>query len=179
MPCRQRLGELRDYTVTFQTENGEALTLQRECYHRGDAAAVLPFNRRRGTVLLVRQLRLGALLGGDNPFILEAPAGGLDGESPERCAEKEAMEETGCRIFNLQAVAQLYAMPAAATEKVYLFLADYDEHPRKTAGLAEEGEFIDVVELTVNEALDMIASNTIIDMKTVVLLQTLALREKS
>ncbi len=89
------------------------------------------------------------------------------------------MEETGCRIFNLQAVAQLYAMPAAATEKVYLFLADYDEHPRKTAGLAEEGEFIDVVELTVNEALDMIASNTIIDMKTVVLLQTLALREKS
>ncbi len=104
-------GELRDYEVAFETQDGQDVRMQRECYHRGNAAAVLPFNRERGTVVLVRQLRLGTLLSGDDPYVLEAAAGALDGEDPALCAEREALEETGCRIFNLELVAQAYAMP--------------------------------------------------------------------
>ncbi|SIQ58710.1 GDP-mannose pyrophosphatase NudK [Rhizobium sp. RU20A] len=169
-------GELRDYTVAYRTSEGQDVEIRRECYHRGHAAAVLPYHLEKKTVVLVRQMRIGAFLSGDDAFLLEAAAGGLDGQEPAACAKREALEETGCRVFNLEKIADVYAMPAAVTEKVHLFLGEYDNEPRKTAGLAEEHEFIEVVELPLRDALDMIKTGQIIDMKTIILLQSLALK---
>ncbi len=64
------------------------------------------------------------------------------------------------------------------TEKVFLFLAEYHDSPQATAGLADEGEFIEVVQLSLSDAFSMIEVGTIIDMKTIILLQSLAMRQK-
>ena len=58
-------------------------------------------------------------------------------------------------------------------ERVACFLADYDSAAPRTkgGGVAEEGEDIEVLEMTLDEALAMLASGAIIDAKTIILLQ--------
>ena len=75
---------------------------------------MLPYDAKRGTVLLVKQFRLPAYLvdGGDG-FLIEACAGLLDGDDPAVCAKREAEEELGFRITNLRHMATTY-MPRRA-----------------------------------------------------------------
>jgi hypothetical protein len=63
--------------------------------------------------------------------------------------------------------------PGSVTEKLHFFVAEYDPSMRvgDGGGVAEEGEEIDVLEPTVDEAMAMISSGTIVDAKTIMLLQ--------
>lgn len=155
-------------------------TIQRhafEVYDHGSAAAMLLVDPERDTVLLIRQFRLGVHVNGDPAFLLEACAGLLDGGTPEACARREAEEETGYRPRNVRHVLDAYMSPGSLTEKVSCFIGDYSEADRVApgGGLAEEGEDIELVEIGVSAALTMIRDGLIIDAKTVMLLQHLAL----
>lgn len=155
-------------------------TIQRhafEVYDHGSAAAMLLVDPERDTVLLIRQFRLGVHVNGDPAFLLEACAGLLDGDTPEACARREAEEETGYRPRNVRHVLDAYMSPGSLTEKVSCFIGDYSEADRVApgGGLAEEGEDIELVEIGVSAALTMIRAGLIIDAKTVMLLQHLAL----
>lgn len=162
--------------VTFDQpgRDGSPEVLEREVYHPGPGAAVLPINRARGTVLLVRQLRIPAFVNGDGPMLVEACAGMIDeGDAPEDTVRKEAEQEMGYRIRAVRKVLELYMSPGASTEKLHLFVAEYGPEDRTGVGggLPDEGESIDVLEVPLDRAWAMVEAGEIMDAKTVLLLQ--------
>ncbi len=170
-----RLSKLR---FAFRRRDGSTQTLEREVYRNGRGAAVLPFDPRRGMVLLTCQFRIAAHVNGDPAWLIEACAGVVEQDrSPEDTARREAEQETGCRLHALREVFVLYASPGACAEKLHLFLAEYGPEDRqgRGGGLREEGEEIDLIEIPLEEAWAMVRRGDIVDAKTVLLLQHLLL----
>jgi nudix-type nucleoside diphosphatase (YffH/AdpP family) len=145
---------------------------EREVYDAASGAAVLLYNRERRTVVLTRQFRLGARLNGSDGFLLEAAAGVLDGAAPAERVMAEAREETGYEIDRVDPVLQLFVSPGSMTERIHLFVAEYDPSRRcgDGGGKPEEGEDIEVVEMDFDDALALIETGGIVDAKTVLLL---------
>ncbi|KOF13392.1 hypothetical protein AC244_31285 [Ensifer adhaerens] len=169
-------GTLTEYKFQFSKISGELAEISREVYDRGNAAAVLLHNPDSDMVILVRQFRPPAMVNGSNPFLLEVCAGVLEGDDPETCARKEALEEAGVIVNDLRFVASAYGLPASVTEVLSLFIGTYDDSARRPGGgLPDEGEDIEVIELPFQTAFQMILSGEIIDMKTILLLQHLML----
>jgi nudix-type nucleoside diphosphatase (YffH/AdpP family) len=111
-------------------------------------------------------------------MLVEACAGLLDGEDPETCIRKETEEETGYRLGRVEFVFAAYMSPGSVTEKLHCFVAPYDPSSRAHTGggVAADGEEIEVLELPLQEALEMIDTGAIIDGKTIALLYYAALR---
>lgn len=165
---------LRKYTLAYRRRDGTCRTLVREVYCAGPSAAVLPVDPHRGTVLLTRQYRLPAQVNGDPPWLIEACAGKVEpGEDPAETVRREAEQEIGYRLRDLSQVFALYMSPGCLTEKLHLFLAEYDPADRcgPGGGAPEEGEEIECLELPLGHAWAMVESGGILDAKTVLLLQ--------
>jgi nudix-type nucleoside diphosphatase (YffH/AdpP family) len=175
-PLSRGWAKLDRYTLRYRRRDGREDRLIREVHDHGHGAAVLPYDPARGTVLLVRQFRLPAHLTGQDGFLIEACAGLLDGNDPETCARREAEEELGVRISRLRPQGAVFLSPGAVTEQVSLFLADYDQAARLSAGGGEphEGEDIEVLEIPFTEMLCMIKDGRIQDAKTILLCLYLA-----
>jgi nudix-type nucleoside diphosphatase (YffH/AdpP family) len=169
---------LRRATFDWRRSDGQWQTQMRESYDQGDGVAVLPFDRARNMVLLIRQFRWPPFEVGYRKLLIEAIAGKLDGDQPADGALREAMEEAGVALSGLDLVFHCFTSPGAVTERLYLFVANYDSTAPRAAGggHAHEGEDIDVLEVTLDRALAMIADGDIIDAKTIMLLQHLALK---
>jgi nudix-type nucleoside diphosphatase (YffH/AdpP family) len=166
--------KLEKVTFDQRRKGGSSETLQREVYWNGPGAAVLPIDRSRNTVLLVRQLRIPAHLNGDGPMLVEVCAGMVEeGDDPAETVRKEAEQEMGFQLRSLRKVFQLYMSPGASAEKLHLFVADYAPGDRVSngGGLAGEGEQIELLEVPLAQAWDMVEAGQIIDAKTVLLLQ--------
>ena len=169
---------LRKVTCSLRRRDGQWQTLTREAYDRGNGAALLLFDPHRSTVVLTRQFRLPAFLNGcADGLLVEACAGLLDGDDPETCIRREAEEETGYRERQPRKVFEAYMSPGSVTEKLHFFIAEYEPQDRVRAGggLVNEGEDIEVIEMPLVDALAGIASGTIQDGKTIMLLQHVAL----
>ncbi len=164
---------LSRYTVDYTGSNGSTDRIYREIYHRTPAATILLYDRARDTVVLVRQFRLPLQLHGEPAWILETPAGLLDGDDPEPAIRREAMEETGYRVHNVRYLFKAYSSPGSVTEVVHFFAAVIDTTDRVSSGggLSEEHEDIEVVEIHLDQAMAMIGTGEIIDFKTIILLQ--------
>jgi nudix-type nucleoside diphosphatase (YffH/AdpP family) len=171
-------GTLKSTTLQWRRDDGTWQTQTRETYDRGQAAALLPYNRAQRTVILVRQFRYPAFMAGEDDLLIEAAAGLLDDISPEERIRLEAEEETGYRLHDVHKIFDAFMSPGALTEKIHFFVAEYEPHMRVSAGggLADEGEEIEVLELGLDEALAMISDGRIVDAKTIMLLQHAALR---
>ncbi|HHY49508.1 MAG TPA: NUDIX domain-containing protein, partial [Alphaproteobacteria bacterium] len=85
-------GRLTRYNIEYQRGDGTWQHQAREVYDRGNAAAVLLCDPPRGTVVLTRQFRFPVHLNGDDPGLIEVCAGLLEGDDPETCARREAVE---------------------------------------------------------------------------------------
>jgi len=171
-------GRFDNYEVTHGRRDGSAQTVLREVYDHGSAAAVLLHAPETDTVILTRQFRLPPHLNGDPAWLIEVPAGLLDGEAPEIAARREALEETGYAGEDLVLLCNAYISPGAVTEKCACFIGRYTpgQQAHSGGGLDHEGEDIEVLELGFAQAYGMIASGEITDAKTILLLQGLALQ---
>ncbi len=177
-------GLVKNTTIELQRRNGEWQRQVRETYDRGDGAGILLYNRAQRTVILTRQFRFPVFAHGepgthgDPGWLIEVVAGKLDGDHPVTTAKKEAEEESGYRVHDVELVLSAYMSPGSVTEKLSLFLAEYDADSKVSAGggLADEGEDIEVLELGIDEALAMIATGEIADAKTIMLLQHVRLK---
>ena len=171
-------GTLKRYEIDYRFADGSSQRLMREVYDRGNAAVILLVDPERETVILTRQFRFPVHLCGDDPALIEACAGLLDGLTPEACARKEAEEETGYRVGAAIHLFDSYMSPGSVTEKLSFFIGSYDPRSRISAGggLAHEGEEIEVLELPLKAAIEMVARGEIIDAKTIMLLQYAALQ---
>ena len=168
---------LTRHTIDYQRTDGTWQTLVREIHDHGNAAAILPVDWRRRTVLLVRQFRLPVHLSGEDGFLIEAIAGLLDGDAPEICAAREAEEEAGVNVSNITHAFTAFTSPGCITERTDFFLAEYDgaEARGTGGGLAHEGEDIEVLELSLDDVLKMIGTGAIRDIKAILLVQHAAL----
>jgi nudix-type nucleoside diphosphatase (YffH/AdpP family) len=168
---------LQKTTFDYRRNDGSWQRQTRETYDRGHGATILLYNRERRTVVLVRQFRFPTYGNGHDGFLIETAAGLLDQASPEERIKAEVEEETGYRVGEVRKVFEAFMSPGSVTERLYFFVAEYDPASRAGAGggLAEEGEDIEVLELTMEQALRMMASGEIADGKTIMLLQYAAL----
>jgi nudix-type nucleoside diphosphatase (YffH/AdpP family) len=170
---------LRKATFEQRQPDGSWRPEMRETYDRGNGVTALVHDPVRDTVLLVRQYRAPAHLN-DHPdgMLLELPAGLIDaGEDATEAIRRELIEEIGHDIADLTKLWTLYMSPGSVTEHVTFFSGIYGDHTRVSdgGGAAHEHEQLNVVELPVAEAMAMIADGRIVDAKTVVALQHLAL----
>jgi len=173
-------GRLTRVTLDYRRADGRVQRLVRENYDHGNAAAILLVDPARSSVLLVRQFRYPVLANADPAFLLEACAGLLDDDNPLTCASREAIEETGHAPRNIRRICDIYPSPGSLQEKVTLFIGDYNAETRQATGggLFHEGEDIELVELPLDNALAMIGTGEIVDAKTIILLQHLALERR-
>ena len=158
----------------YQLKNGNWQNQLRECYDRGDGAAILLYNSIKKTVILTKQFRMPSYLNGNSDgMMIEVCAGLLDADDPVTCIKKEAEEETGYQIKNPVKLFEIYSTPGAVTEKIHYFIAEYSDEMKisEGGGLEEETEEIEVLELDFEKALEMISTGEICDAKTIILLQ--------
>ncbi|NIH18807.1 NUDIX domain-containing protein [Morganella morganii] len=168
---------LKKYVVDYPRRDGTCQRLEREVYDRGNGAVILLYNRQKNSVILIRQFRLPVYVNGHDGFLIEAAAGLLEEQDPVSRIKAEAEEETGFRITDVEKVFEAFMSPGSVTEKLYFFIAEYQDNNRQSdgGGLPEEGEDVEVLEMPFPEALAAIRNGEIIDGKTIMLLQHLAL----
>lgn len=171
-------GLLKTARLRLTMADGQVSEQWREIYDRGDGAVILPCDPRRGHVLLGRQFRWPAAYNGEaDPHLIEAAAGLLDGADPAERIRAEASEELGLELAEVRFLFALYMSPGSVSERLHFFTATYsaEEAQARFGGLRDEGEEIEILDLTLSEALAMVADGRIRDAKTVVLLQHAAL----
>lgn len=169
---------LRRTTFDFQRRDGSWDRQQRETYDRGNGAVILLHDVERRTVLLTRQFRFPAYVNGHpDGMLLEAAAGLLDGDDPETAIRRETAEELGVEVGELTHVYDVYMSPGSVTERLHFYAAPYTPANQVHAGggVVAEGEDIEVVELSFEDALAAVRTGEIADGKTVMLLHWAAL----
>ena len=148
---------LKVYYDTVELANGAPAW--REVVRHPGAVVVVPVDGQ-GNVYLVRQYRY--------PYgkaLLEVPAGKLEpGEPPLSAAKRELEEEVGARAGRWTGMGQLLPTPGFCDERQYVYLARGLElgqsHP-------DEDEFLEVVKLPLEQAVDMAGDGRLEDCKTV------------
>ena len=169
---------LKKTTFDYRRRDSQWQRQSRETYDRGNGAVLLLFNADCSTVVLTRQFRLPAYVNGcPDGHLIEACAGLLDGEDPHTCIRREAQQETGFRVRTPRKILEAYMSPGSVTEKLHFFVAEYEAQDRVSPGGGDvaEGEDIEVIEVSLANAQQMIANGAIQDGKTIMLLQYAAL----
>jgi len=146
-------------TVTLP--NG--VTIDLEVVRHPGAAAVVPL-KDNGTVVLIKQFRHAA--GG---FIYEIPAGKLHpDEDPKNCAARELEEEIGYQAGKLELLSSIFTAPGFTDEVIHIYKATELAKGRQNL---DRDEVLEIVEVSLQEAIDMIRVGRIRDAKTMVGLQ--------
>ena len=174
----KRFVNLERVTIEHATRSGGRIIVEREIHDHGNAAAILLYDPNRKSVVLVRQLRVPVYLNGGEGWMIEIPAGLLDGDHPAEAIAREAMEETGYLVENAEYLFDAYMSPGTLTERVSFFAAEIDltKKAGEGGGLASEGEDIEVLELTLDAAFAMTGTGEICDGKTIMMLQWAKMR---
>ena len=127
--------------------------------HRGSAVMMAVDEKNR--VMLVRQYRLPA-----NQYLWELPAGKSDeGETVLQAAKRELIEETGLRAKKWKKMVTFYPSPGYVEETMTIFLAT-----ELTQGESQpmDDEQIETRWFTKKEIRELLASNKILDAKTMI-----------
>lgn len=166
---RHRLFESDTYTPV----------LQRELIKRPEAAGVLIYDDQQQKVALIEQYRVGALDDTDSPWQLEIIAGVLDGnESPETCVRREALEESGCTIHELQHLFTFYPSAGACSELFHLYAAEA-VLPTEGGifGMPDEGENIQLHLINYAEISTLLVNGRLKNAPVIMALQWLQMRQ--
>jgi len=150
------------FDVTVDTIQEGELIYQRDVVRHPGSAVIVPVFAD-GTVALVKQYRHPAVR-----YLLEIPAGTLDeGEKPEVGAARELEEELGVVAGKMEKLSEFFVSPGFCEEKMWVYLAT---ELTETSQRLDEDEVIEVVRMTLTEALEMISDGEIEDAKTIIAL---------
>ncbi|MED4204289.1 NUDIX hydrolase [Neobacillus mesonae] len=138
--------------------------------HPGAVAVIALTNENK--IVMVEQYRKAL-----EKIIVEIPAGKLEkGEEPASCARRELEEETGYVCESLEPLLSFYTSPGFADEIVHVFLAKGLTKKENPAAM-DEDEFVNLKELTLEEAIQYVKEQKIYDAKTIYGVQYLQLQE--
>ncbi len=152
-------------------------TIERELFERGQAVAMLPYDPVTDSVVLVEQIRIGAMLASDEPWQLEIIAGIIDkDESPDEVAIRESEEEAGLPVQDLIPITSYLSTSGGCSERIHLYLGKVDASKAKGIhGLPEEGEDILVHVVQRETAYQWVQSGKIENAASIIALQWLML----
>jgi ADP-ribose pyrophosphatase len=145
----------------------DGVTFRRDIVRSPGAVAAVPLmfdTRGEPSVVLVRQYRASF-----DAMLLEIPAGMRDvaGEPTDETARRELVEEVGLRAGTLRHLTNFYPSPGMTDAVLHLYVAtDLEQVDRETHGPEEDHS--EVVQITLADALDMVAAGEIVDAKTVI-----------
>ena len=155
--------------------------VRREVFERGQAVALLLYDPDDDVLILIEQFRAGVFAAGSggeiggvaSPWLIEIIAGIIgEGEAPEEVARREAMEEAGCQIRDLQRVCRIFASPGASSETIEIFFATCRAPASGTLhGLDNEHEDIRVLVVPPEVAFSWIDEERIVNGPSIVGLQ--------
>lgn len=165
--------KIDEAVVRFEQFNGQmSPPVRRLNFERGDAAAVLIFNKDAQNVILVNQFRYPTYekSGG---WLMEIVAGMLDkNEIPAECIRREVMEEIGYQVETLIPISTFYTTPGGSSERIFLYYAEVINSDRisRGGGAETEHEDIQIVEFSLPDLWKALDSGKIMDAKTIIAL---------
>lgn len=155
---------------------GISPVMDREVVERDNTAAALVRHETTGNIVLIRQFRLAAYQESGAGWVLEIPAGMIEtDEQPEDAACREVYEETGYKVRKLSPICDFFVSPGYTTERIFLFDATVGGEPKDELGEADED--IERLEMSPDEALELLTDGTVNDAKTLIALQWMRERE--
>ncbi len=160
------------YRIRHQLFNGGwSKPLSREVLERGHAVAVIPYDPALDSTLLVEQFRSGAMANKNGPWLKEYIAGIVEpGESEEEVVRREAVEEAGLVLDQLNYISTYYPSPGGSSETIALYWAEVDlSRAGGVYGLDTEGEDILATVYPFTEVLAMLDDGTINNSLTMLL----------
>ena len=136
------------------------LEAHREIVEHNGVVAIVPFVNE-GRIVLIKQYRHAI-----EEEILEIPAGLLEpGEDIYKCAARELTEETGFKAARLEKLAEFYPAPEFSNQLTYIFKATC---LKQVGAKLDEDEFLEVITMGLDEAIELIAEGRIRDSKTII-----------
>jgi nudix-type nucleoside diphosphatase (YffH/AdpP family) len=166
--------KIDEFIVTHERQNGSMSREERRLvFERGDSAAVLLFNPKTSSVVLVDQFRLPTLVARrrdesatNNGWLTEAVAGMIDpGESPEETIIRETREETGYEIEDPKLICRFFTSPGGTSERIFLYFAQVNSAVRYSDGGGIGDEDIKVVEMPLGDLSERLKKGLIDDPK--------------
>ncbi|MBY7667346.1 ADP-ribose diphosphatase [Vibrio anguillarum] len=157
-------------------EGGWSEVIEREMFERGHAAAMLPYDPVRDEVVIIEQIRVGALEHA-HPWQLEIVAGVIDpNETSEQVIRREAMEEAGIEVNRIEKISSYYPSSGGCSELLDVFVGEIDATQAKGVhGLDYEGEDINVHVMSREEAYRLVKNGQIENGASIIALQWLEL----
>ena len=154
-------------------QGGESPLIDREQFIRGNVVGVLPYDPVNDKVLLVEQFRISAMHQDTGPWLMEIVAGMIDtDETPIEVAVREAQEEAGLELHDLQLIAHYLASPGASTEEVFIYFTETDlSDAGGVFGLENEGEDILTHVVSATDAINMLKTREIRNALSIIALQ--------
>ncbi|EGQ7675894.1 ADP-ribose diphosphatase [Vibrio parahaemolyticus] len=153
--------------------------VEREMFERGHAAAMLPYDPKTDQVVIIEQIRIGALEH-EHPWQLEIVAGMIDrDESAEEVIRREAEEEAGITVGRVASVTSYYPSSGGCSEKQDVFVGEVDaSKAHGIHGLDYEDEDIRVHVLSREQAYQWVKDGIFENGASIIALQWLQLNHQ-
>jgi ADP-ribose pyrophosphatase len=158
---------------------GWSSIIERERLEYLNAVAAILYDAVRDQVVMVEQFRIGALEHGRGAWTLE-PVGGIlrAGEDAGEVVRREAMEEAGCEILDLEPIGAYHVSPGTSADRVRLFCGRVDAaRAGGIYGLSEEGEDTRVVVIDAEQAIRQLYTGKIDASAAIIAVQWLAMNK--
>ncbi|MCG3729946.1 ADP-ribose diphosphatase [Vibrio cincinnatiensis] len=157
-------------------QGGWSEPIEREMFERGHAAAMLPYDPLRDEVVIIEQIRVGALEHAQ-PWQLEIVAGIIEpGEVAPDVVRREAQEEAGLKVERLEKITTYYPSAGGCSEKLDVYVGEVDStQAGGVHGLAVEGEDIKVHVMNRFDAYQLVKEGRIENGASIIALQWLEL----
>lgn len=179
--CYQGFFRLEKYRLRHRLyDGGMSAPIERELFERGHAAAALLYDPGRDEVVILEQFRIGALEAEGGPWLYEIVAGMIDaGESAAAVVRREAVEEAGCPVLELEHICDYLVSPGGTSERISLYCAKVDaEGVGGIHGLDEEDEDIRVQSVPFAEAWQWLGEGRINSASPIIAMQWLAMHRE-
>ena len=141
-------------------QGGTTELMSRELFGRGQAVVVLLYDVHQKVVVLIEQCRAGAIQHAaqsgkmQQAWLLEPVAGMIDfDETPIQAGIREAQEEAGIALTDLEYICQYYPSPGGCDEILHVYASSIDARLLpEYGGLSGEHEDIKIVKIPFEQA---------------------------
>lgn len=179
---RQAIFRVVAATLKYELYNGKMSDeMVRLNLDRGDSVAALIHDVQNDALIMIEQFRYPTYENGPG-WLTEIAAGMVDaGDSPSETMKREIWEEVGYRVSTLQHIGTFYMSPGGSSERIFMYYTAVDQADRGSSGGGKlsEGEDVLVKKVAVDQALEDLSQGKILDAKTVIALQWLALHRET
>lgn len=172
--------KIKEAKISHDTFDGNNIEIERKCFERGDSVAVLIYETDSNSILFTNQFRYASIKEG-NGWLLEIPAGSMEeGDTPEMRVKKEAEEEIGYTLNQLEFIGSFFVSPGGTSERVFVYFSEVNSANKlfEGGGLKSEQEDIQLIKISVDKLTSLIQQNQIRDDKSIIALQWFLLNKK-